>query len=150
MAARTSVEPVATPLGAPPLITPAELAAHTLFAPLDPAQIDLVASRMLEMHVPAGVQLAKQGDFGMRLFIVFTGTAEVRQQGASIATLSDGNVFGEIGIADGRRTADVIATTPMRLGALNRWDVEDLSELIPVLGQRLTKVATVRRERDRR
>jgi CRP/FNR family cyclic AMP-dependent transcriptional regulator len=63
-----------------------------------------------------------EGDFGYAMFIVKEGTAEVLQNETVLRTLGPGDVFGEIAVlSGGRRTATVIARTPMRLiTGLNR------------------------------
>ena len=48
--------------------------------------------------------------------------------GAVVASLGPGDVFGEMGMLDGaRRSADVVATSPMRLITLSKWDLRRIS-----------------------
>ena len=69
-----------------------------------------------EVDVPAGKRVASQGDFAYGLF---EGTARVEHDGAVVATLEPGDVFGEIGLRlTGRRTAAILAETPMVLLAM--------------------------------
>ena len=67
---------------------------------------------------------ATEGEFGHALFAIESGTAEVSADGETRATLGPGDVFGEIAVmASGRRTASVVATSPMRLVAFFKRDV---------------------------
>jgi hypothetical protein len=50
---------------------------------------------------------------------ILEGTARVEQDGAVVATLEPGDLCGEIGLLlTGRRTAAIVAETPMRMLAL--------------------------------
>jgi len=105
-----------------------------------------------EVHVPAGERIASQGDFAYELFAIVEGTARVEQDGAAVATLGRGDVFGEIGLMlTGRRTAAIIAETPMQLLALFEQTFRRLSREHPELAEavhaasrgRFTRSATV-------
>ncbi len=59
--------------------------------------------------------MTNEGDFGHGFFAIEDGTAEVLRDDTVVASLGPGDVFGEIALlASGRRTASVVATTPMR------------------------------------
>jgi len=52
------------------------------------------------------------------------GEAEVVRDGEHVATLGPGEVFGEVGVLEQTlRAASVVATTPVRLVTLSRWDL---------------------------
>jgi CRP/FNR family cyclic AMP-dependent transcriptional regulator len=100
---------------------------------VDPVRIDSVPSpaalpgstkRALaeefdEVDVPAGERIVSQGDFAYELFAILEGAARVEQDGEVVATLGTGDLCGEIGLLlTGRRTAAVVAETPMRMLAL--------------------------------
>jgi CRP/FNR family transcriptional regulator, cyclic AMP receptor protein len=100
---------------------------------VDPVRIDSVPSlaalpgstkRALadefdEVEVHAGERIVSQGDFAYELFAILEGTARVEQDGAVVATLEPGDLCGEIGLLlTGRRTAAIVAETPMRMLAL--------------------------------
>jgi voltage-gated potassium channel len=53
------------------------------------------------------------------------GEAEVVRNGERVATLGQGEFFGEIALLEKTlRTASVIALTPMRLVTLSHWDLK--------------------------
>jgi CRP/FNR family transcriptional regulator, cyclic AMP receptor protein len=72
-----------------------------------------------EVTVPAGERIINQGDFAYELFAILEGTTLVEQDGDVVATLGRGDLCGEIGLLlTGRRTAAIVADTPMRLLAV--------------------------------
>jgi CRP-like cAMP-binding protein/Zn-dependent protease len=73
--------------------------------------------------IPAapGEALFHQGDEGDAFYVIGSGHAEVRQDGAPIRDLGPGDHFGEIALLeDVPRTASVIAKTPLRVFRLDR------------------------------
>ena len=78
-----------------------------------------IAACTREVSVETGATLATQGENAYEFFVIETGEAEVRRDGDVIATLRAGDVVGEIGLlVTGRRTASIVATTPMTLVAM--------------------------------
>lgn len=72
-----------------------------------------------EVDVPAGDRIATQGDFAYELFAILQGKARIEQDGVVVATIGPGELVGEIGLLlTGRRTASIVAETPMVLLAL--------------------------------
>jgi CRP-like cAMP-binding protein len=114
------------------------LAAISFFSQLDAGDLEQIAEKASEVDVEDGAVLATQGDFGYALYAIEEGTAEVSSGGAPIRTLGPGDVFGEIAVlASGRRTADVVATSPMRLITLFKRDVWALERDCPGVAERL-------------
>ena len=88
-------------------------------AALPPALKAGLAEGFDELSVPAGEHVANQGDFAYELFVIVDGTARVEQDGDVVATLGPGELCGEIGLLlTGRRTAAIVAETPMNLLAM--------------------------------
>ena len=72
--------------------------------------------------------LVHEGDYSYTLVVIESGTADVIKAGEVIASLGPGDVFGEMAILSGRkRTADVVATSAMRLVTLRKWDLNRIS-----------------------
>ena len=96
------------------------------------ARLFALLSRM--ESVPAGTQVIRQGDFARDIFVIIDGSVDVvllrnNDKGSErkvLATLGRGGVIGETGFFGQRRTANVEATTPVRL---LRFDSEDLERL---------------------
>ena len=121
----------------------AELVSIPLFAELTLDQRESVARLCEEIDIAAGDTLLREGDFGYAMFAITSGKAEVVQNGEVIRTLGPGDVFGEIAVlASGRRTASVVAITPMKLVTVLNRDVWRLERDIPEVGTMLrSKVA---------
>ena len=123
------------------------LSAIPLLADLEDADLEMVAAAAHEVAVADGDTLAIQGEFGHALFAIESGTADVSADGAAIGSLGPGDVFGEIAVmASGRRTASVVATSPMRLIALFKRDVWALERRSPTTAERLRTLVAERRE----
>lgn len=122
------------------------LAAIPLFADLTDADRVAIAGSAYEVEATEGQALATEGDFGYALYAIESGTAEVSADGTQLRTLGPGDVFGEIAlIASGRRTASVVATTPMKLIALFKRDVWALEQKAPEAATRLRELVASRR-----
>ena len=114
------------------------LAAISLFADLSSDDRERIAAKASEKVAGIGDVLASQGDFGYALYAIESGTAEVSVDGRLLRVLGPGDVFGEIAVlASGRRTASVVATSPLRLIALFNRDVWALEREAPGAAERL-------------
>jgi CRP-like cAMP-binding protein len=121
------------------------IAAIPLFADLSAAEQEAVAAVAGEYSVDAGTILTKEGDFGHGFFAVEEGSADVVNDGVVIATLGPGEVFGEIALlASGKRTASVVASTPMRLITLFKRDLWLLEERSPQVAAALRETVRER------
>jgi CRP-like cAMP-binding protein len=108
------------------------------FAALDPADLESIAGRAVEVDADEGDVLATEGDFGYALYAIESGKASVTSDGAVLRELGPGEVFGEIAVlASGRRTATVTATSPMKLITVFKRDVWALERDCPGLAERL-------------
>lgn len=124
-----------------------DLRLSPLFADLTDAQLARVAEVMEEKRVVRGAVLAREGEFAYDLAVVAEGTAEVIIGGEMVRTLQAGDTFGEVGVVErGRRTADVMATSPMRLLTMRIWSFNKLSDEIPEFGVRARELARGRHE----
>ena len=85
----------------------------------------------------------KEGDYSVELIAVEEGTADVIQNGETIASLKAGDLIGEMGLLERRlRNADVIATSPMRLIKLTHWEIRRMSDTTVA---RITELIEARR-----
>ncbi len=99
-----------------------------LFSSLSDKALDTVSVFSSETSVSTGKRLVHEGDYSYDLIVIETGTADVIKGGEVIGSLGPGDVFGEMGMLSGaRRMADVIATSPMRLITLSKWDLRRIS-----------------------
>jgi Cyclic nucleotide-binding domain len=98
--------------------------------------------RLLEpLQMAAGATVVARGEPADALFLIERG--EARVEGA--ATLGPGDWFGEIGLlTGGRRTADVVAATPLRLLRLGGDVFRRHLHPLPDVHAELTRVALLR------
>jgi MFS family permease len=90
-----------------------------MLRPLPLPAIEQLARGLEPVSVPAGQVVFNQGDVGNRFYVIESGTAEVIGGGHLVATLGQGQGFGEIALLRRvRRTATVRAASSLRLQAL--------------------------------
>jgi CRP/FNR family transcriptional regulator len=124
---------------------PSRLAAIPLFHSLGEDHLAALAAVATEASAAEGRRLATQGEFGHALYAIEEGTADVTLDDDVVGTLGPGDVFGEIAVlAAGRRTATVVATSPMRLIAIFKRDVWALERSSPETSGELRKLVAER------
>jgi len=105
-------------------LAPAELALLrrlALFRPLPPATLDQLASALIAVTATDGDEIIRQGDSGDRFYVIARGEVDVSSDGQHVATLGEGDYFGEIALLrDVPRTATVRAKGDVELFALER------------------------------
>jgi MFS family permease len=94
-----------------------------IFAPLSAPVLEQVASRLIPTEAALGSEIILQGDPGDRFYVIEEGEVVVSKNGRQVATLQQGNFFGEIALLrEIPRTATVTAQTDTLLYALERDD----------------------------
>jgi CRP/FNR family transcriptional regulator, cyclic AMP receptor protein len=108
---------------------PARLTAIPIFSELSEEEAKRLAAFATETSAAEGQMLMKEGDYSVELIAIEEGTADVLQGGDKIASLKAGDLIGEMGLLERRpRSADVIASSPMRLIKLTHWEIRRMSE----------------------
>jgi CRP/FNR family transcriptional regulator, cyclic AMP receptor protein len=110
-----------------------------LFEQLPKGDLDRLARWTDEVEVPAGARLTRQEGFAHEFAIIEDGAATVYQNGEKINDLGPGDFFGEIGLLDetARRTADVVASTPMRLIVMFGRDFRQMEREMPAVAAQI-------------
>lgn len=118
------------------------ITAFAPFAELPAAELEELAAAMSEVEVDAGAPIVTHGDFGYVLYGIEEGAAEVQVDGADTPrTLGPGELFGEIALlVTGRRTATVVARTPMRLLSLFDSDFQRVRSRVPEFERSLRRL----------
>jgi CRP/FNR family cyclic AMP-dependent transcriptional regulator len=105
------------------------LTAIPIFSELSPPEANRLATFATETSAAEGQILMKEGDYSVELIAIEEGTADVMKNGEKIASLGPGDLIGEMGLLEHRpRSADVIASSPMRLIKLTHWEIRRMSE----------------------
>ena len=108
---------------------PNRLTAIPIFSDLSPVEARRLATFATETSAAEGQVLIKEGDYSVELIAIEEGTAEVLRAGRPIASLKAGDLIGEMGLLKHRpRSADVIASSPMRLLKLTHWEIRRMSD----------------------
>jgi CRP-like cAMP-binding protein len=127
---------MATPPTPSKLLT--QLSAIPMLSALAPGQIEKIADAGDERIFHAGETIVRQGEKGLGLYLMLSGTAEVRRSGQKVASLAAGQFFGESALlVDEPRTADVFCITEVSCFVLNRWDFWGAVGIDPQVDQTL-------------
>jgi len=127
------------------LVDSTRLAAIPLFAELTLDERECVAEVCEQLEIEEGATLLREGDFGYAMFAITDGTAEVIQDGDVLRTLGPGDVFGEIAVlSGGRRTATVVAKTPMEVITVFNRDLWRLERDVPEVAAALRTTIAAR------
>jgi len=128
-----------------------DLAGVALFESLDDAQRQELAGWFHVQNAGEGIRLVGEGAPGYTFFVILDGTAEVSADGDSLTMLGRGDFFGEIAIlGEGRRTATVRSTSPVRLLVLFGTEFRQLevahpeiaAEIVAAMNSRLAQRIT--------
>jgi CRP/FNR family cyclic AMP-dependent transcriptional regulator len=123
------------------VVESSRLASLPVFSQLTAEERTGIALYVDAVEVPAGERIASEGDFAYEFFVVESGTAEVQAQGSRVAELGPGDFFGELGLlVTGRRTADVVASSPMTLIAMFDQNFRKLERSQPIFSARIRSV----------
>ena len=96
-----------------------------LFRGLEDTGVAAIAARSTEVDFPDGHVIARQGEIGTGFFVIVSGAVRVVRDGERIATLGQGDFFGELSVLDRLpRNAMVAAEGPTICLALASWDFE--------------------------
>jgi CRP/FNR family transcriptional regulator, cyclic AMP receptor protein len=126
----------------------ARLKTIPLFASLSEREREQVAHWADEVDVAEGKHLIDEGQFGYEFFVIEEGNAEVRHGDQTIAQLGPGDFFGEIAlIEEQRRTASVIATSPMRAIVMFGRDFRQMESELPEVAARIRQAIEDRKDR---
>jgi len=109
-----------------------------LFRDLSRKERDQVARWTDEVDVPEGYRLVEQGRFPHEFFVIVSGTVAVTKNGEHLADLGPGDFFGEIAIVEHeRRTATVVATSPLTAIVMLGRDFETMADAMPHVAERI-------------
>jgi CRP-like cAMP-binding protein len=118
--------------------TAAMLAAIPLFSGFSKRHLNRLAKQTDELEFGPGDRIVEAGMPGEALFVVLTGRAKVVRGSRRIGDLVPGDFFGELSALDGaRRSASVVAETPVRVLRLFRHTLLELLQAEPQLALRM-------------
>jgi CRP/FNR family transcriptional regulator, cyclic AMP receptor protein len=116
----------------------ARIASHSFLAGIPDDELDAVASIASEREFAAGETVMAEGDFGHSMLLIEEGTADVSVEGTEVRKVGPGDVVGEVAIlSSGRRTASVVASSPVRAISFFKRDVWQLERTAREAARRL-------------
>lgn len=122
-----------------------ELEGIAFFSGLSRGDRERVARWADQVSVEEGQRLASEGEFAHQFFVIEDGKADVLANGDRIAELGPGDFFGEIGLLETeRRTASVVATTPMQLIVMFQREFKEMEREMPALADRIRSAIRAR------
>ncbi|HYA69687.1 MAG TPA: cyclic nucleotide-binding domain-containing protein [Acidimicrobiales bacterium] len=109
-----------------------------LFSACSASQLRMIRRQVEEVTVEPGTMLCEEGAVGREFFFIVDGTATVRRHGRKIATLGNGQYFGELSLLDRRpRSATVVSESAMTVLVLDQRRFNGLLDAIPSLSHKL-------------
>jgi CRP-like cAMP-binding protein len=109
-----------------------------IFRHLSQSELERVAGWLQITSVPEGHHIVREGAFAHEFFLIEDGQADVVQDHKPIATLGPGDFFGEIGLSEtDRRTASVVARTPMDVILMGRTQFEQMKKELPTVADQI-------------
>jgi CRP-like cAMP-binding protein len=116
-----------------------------LFSKLDKSGLQDVAHIADELDLPAGKEMATEGDRGREFFVLLKGEAEVTRGGERINTMKEGDFFGEIALVTKMpRTATVTATSEVDVLVITERDFDSLLKKSPQIGRAVAEALAER------
>jgi CRP/FNR family transcriptional regulator, cyclic AMP receptor protein len=116
-----------------------------LFAKLDKKGLQDIAHIADELDLPAGKEMATEGDRGREFFVLLKGEAEVTKDGSRINTMKEGDFFGEIALVSKMpRTATVTAITDVDVLVITERAFDNLLKKSPDIGRSVAEALAER------
>lgn len=96
---------------------------------------------LVEVAYSAGVAIIAPGTINAVMYVVKKGLVAVQIEGVTVEQISEGNIFGEMGIVDPRpHTANVYAVTDVTLYVINREQFLQLVGKAPTFSLRVMRI----------
>ena len=128
---------------------PARLEGLTVFSGLSRRQRKTIAQHADEIDIPTGATMVEQDRLANELYIIRTGAADVFDGDEMINQLGPGDIVGEIGVLEThKRTATVIATSPISAVVMYGPELTALKDSVPALFAELEELIQTRLHRD--
>jgi CRP-like cAMP-binding protein/signal transduction histidine kinase len=110
-----------------------------LFKDLSDRELDLLATRLTEIHVPRGHQLLIQGEYARHVFWLISGSVHVIAHGEIVAQVDTVQCFGEMSclIPDSKCSATVNAVEDCKILSIDQAPFLEVVSAIPKLWQSL-------------
>ena len=128
------------------------LANTSLFSQCSARELRLIARLAKTRKVAPETRLLVEGEVGDRMLVLLSGSASVQRGGRKIATLSPGDVIGELGVLSrAPRNATVVTATDAEVAVIGQRAMNRLLADAPGFARKLLESLANRvRELDRK
>ncbi len=124
---------------------PEDLQRVPLFAGLTDAERARVTAWLEIQEYDAGERIVHEGSSGYGFFVLDAGEVRIGHDGHEVGRLTPGDVFGELALlGDGRRHADVIAVTDVRVLSMFGTHFREMQSTMPAIEPSLERLADER------
>ena len=114
------------------------LKAVPLFSGCSQHELRHIARLGTPISAEEGTFLTRRGEPGREFFLVLEGTASCRLGNKEVKQFTKGGYFGEMALLyGGRRTADVVAVTPMELLVLDAREFRSMLTTTPSISVKM-------------
>jgi CRP-like cAMP-binding protein len=121
---------------------PNKLTRVPLFASLTDEERERVAAWFEVEEHDAGSHIVHEGSPGYGFFVLDGGDVRIEHAGGEVGRLGPGDVFGELALlGDGRRHADVVAVTDVRVLSMFGTHFREMQTMMPSLEAGLERLA---------
>jgi CRP-like cAMP-binding protein len=125
---------------------PQRLATVPLFEGLDGGDLAKLATWFEVESFETGTPLIREGRVNYEFFVIDEGSVRVERDGAAVAVLGPGDVYGEMALIGGvQRAADAFADTDVRVLAMFGTEFREMQATMPTVAARLEDLAESRR-----
>jgi CRP/FNR family transcriptional regulator, cyclic AMP receptor protein len=105
-----------------------------MFSKCSPEQLDVVAEAGEAVTEEDGRDVLTQGDTGRALYVITSGSAQVRRDGKDVARLEVGDYFGELSLFDpSPHDASIVAIGSLSCIVLQQTDFSGVLDKVPEL-----------------
>ncbi|MBC8193286.1 MAG: cyclic nucleotide-binding domain-containing protein [FCB group bacterium] len=114
---------------------------------LDPEHVTILIRYLQPVFMHPGEIVFEQGDEGDNMYIVESGHIDILRDGHPLATLSSGDIVGEIAlVTHAPRTAKVVARDEVKLWMLNAGDFDHMRSISRELDAEVRRITAERLE----
>lgn len=109
-----------------------------LFSACSKKELEKVAKATDEITMTEGSMVVDQGEMGREAYIILNGEVTIKRNNRKIATLSSGDVVGELSLLDhGPRTASVVCATDCTLLVIDQRRFIGVLDDVPSIAHKL-------------
>lgn len=109
-----------------------------LFSACSKKELEKVARATDEITMTEGSMVVDQGEMGREAYIILNGEVTIKRNNRKIATLSSGDVVGELSLLDhGPRTASVVCATDCTLLVIDQRRFIGVLDDVPSIAHKL-------------